>query len=434
MHGLFSEFPGSTYADWEKQVIKDLKGESPEYLDWNNENGFTVKAYLSKDKITTVYEPAFLHSDWQVGVEHRGTEKEMNANFLRDLNHGANAIAFNMGNINLEELFKNIQLDLISAGVRLKARQAIAFKSYLDSHYKNATLNISLLPDSINNENELREWLELRQMFAAYPGINTTSVNAVDFASKNALPYFELALAFTQLIETFNISSNSESTSKVVINTSTDSDFFIQIAKLRAYRRLWKIIAGEYNINSELYILAQTDSNMLSISDVYTNLLRTTLSSMAAILGGCNELIVLPYDALLKSDSAFSSRLAMNQQFIFKHESYLDKMGDLACGSYYIESLTDSLCRKTLESIKSIESEGGYFAYLKSDSFAQEMNKQNKLKLKALEEGNTVRIGVNKFRNEKEKLELSDLQLNLLKSLAPHHPLLNYEFLQNLRT
>ena len=114
MQGLFSEFPGSTYADWEKQVIKDLKGESPEQLIWDNENGFKVKAYLSKDDCTAVYEPAFLHTDWQVGVKHSGTEKEMNTNFLRDLNHGANAIAFEMGNGKLEDLFKNIQLDLIS--------------------------------------------------------------------------------------------------------------------------------------------------------------------------------------------------------------------------------------------------------------------------------------------------------------------------------
>lgn len=432
MPGLFTEFPGSTYADWEKQVIKDLKGESPEHLVWENENGFKVNPYSSKDETSAIYEPAFLHSDWQVGVQQSGSAKEMNASFLRDLNHGANAIAFELNEGILDEVFKNIQLDLVSVSLSLKADRAPELKAYLDKHYKGKALNMSLFPVSLSNEKELKDWRALHELFDEYPGIKTMSVNASDVTAKNALPYYELALAFTQLIESLSGEEPGSIKKDIALKTSADTDFFVQIAKLRAYRRLWKLIAKEYKASARLYVVAETDVNSLSISDAYTNLLRTTLSSMSAILGGCNELIVQPYDRLLQGDSAFSSRMAMNQQFILKHESYFDKMGDVACGAYYIERLTDSLCEKALASIKAIESKGGYFKCLHSGEIGLELEKQNKNKLEAIGSGRALRIGLNKFKNEKEKLELSEAQLRLLKSMAPHHPLLNYELFQTL--
>jgi methylmalonyl-CoA mutase len=432
MQGLFSEFPSSTYADWEKQVVRDLKGESPEHLVWENENGFKVKPYSSKDETPLAYEPAFLHSNWQVCVQHKGTAPEMNARFLRDLRHGANAIAFGLNEGSCEETLKDIQLDLISLSLTIKAEQGPALKKYFDAHYKGKTLNGSLFPVSLANEQDLKEWMALQALFEDYSGVKTTSVNACAFTAENALPYYELALAFTQAIETLCRSGSGEIKKDLVLRTSTDTDYFLQIAKLRAYRRLWKLIAGEYGISSQLYLIVETDQNSLSLSDAYTNLLRNTLSSMAAILGGCNELIVQTHDRLLDGDKAFSSRLAMNQQFILKHESYFDKMSDVACGSYYIERLTDALCEKALESIKAIESKGGYFKCLASGEITKELEKQNKNKLEAISSGKEVRIGVNKFKNEKEKIDLTQGQLNLLKALAPHHPLLNYELLQTL--
>jgi methylmalonyl-CoA mutase len=434
MQGLFSEFPSSSYSDWEKQVIKDLKGETPEHLFWENENGFRLSPYYAAENCPIPYEPAFAHIDWQVGVYHSGSAKEMNASFLRDLNHGANAIAFELKEHNLEELLNGIQLDLISVSITLQATQAPTLKKYLDTHYKGKPLNLSLFPVSLSNEKELEEWASLQVLFADNTGIKTVSVDAIAFSSRGALPNYELVLAFTQLIENLSLSeATSVNKTGILIKTSTDTDFFVQIAKLRAYRRLWKLIAKEYNITSQLYILSETDINSLSISDAYTNLLRTTLSSMAAILGGCNELIVLPYDRLLLGDSAFSSRMAMNQQFILKHESYFDKMGDVACGSYYIERLTDALCEKALAGIKAMESKGGYFKSLAAGEINQELEKQNKSKLEAISSGKSLRVGVNKFKNEKEKLDLNEEQLYLLKSLAPHHPLLNYELFQTLK-
>ncbi len=434
MQGLFSEFPGSSYAEWEKQVLKDLKGESPEHLLWMNENGIKVKPYFNSDSLPGAYEPAFTHSNWQVAVEHTGTSKELNQRFLRDLGHGANAIAFDLGEHSLEIVLKDIQLDLISLSIRLQPGQVARLKHYLDSHYAGKELNISLFPVSMRHESELQEWMALEPQFTKHKGILSTSVQASEFVDQGALPYYELALAFTLLIETLSRSDSASVFNRpIAVRTCTDTDFFVQIAKLRAYRRLWKLIAKEYNCAAHLYIVAETSINSLSVTETYTNLLRTTLSSMAAILGGCNELIAQPYDRLLQQDAPFSSRLAMNQQFILKHESYFDKLGDVACGSYYTEYLTDALCERALSAIKAIESKGGYFTCLASGEIGQELEKQNKDKLEAVTSGKNLRVGVNKFRNEKEPLKLNAEQMQLLKVLAPHHPLLNYELFQTTK-
>ena len=76
------------------------------------------------------------------------------------------------------------------------------------------------------------------------------------------------------------------------------------------------------------------------------NMLRLTTESMAAILGGCDSLLVKPYDECFREPRHLSERLARNLQIILREESYFDKVADVAGGSYYVESITKSLCEK----------------------------------------------------------------------------------------
>jgi methylmalonyl-CoA mutase len=192
-------------------------------------------------------------------------------------------------------------------------------------------------------------------------------------------------------------------------------------------RRLWQVIRKEYGIENELYILAETSLTNNSVSDSYNNLLRTTVEAMAAVTGGCNELVVQPFDALLPVNRSLSQRLAVNQQLILKEESYLDKMADISCGSYYIESLTDALAAESLEIFKSFEQAGGYFKCLEKEIFSCEIAKQSAIDDAAIEDGSQVAVGVNKFRNEKEGPVLSEAQIENLKSLPIHNAILKYE-------
>lgn len=428
---LFEEFPTTDHSIWEKQVLKELKGETAESLNWENENGFSVPAYFSKEQVPSSYHPAFTHSDWKVTVKHRGRAEEVNAQSLRDLRHGAEGLSLSPQKGELEKSLQGIQLDLIGLQLQISAGLEDELHSYLSRYYKGKSLAICLFPEKMNKQEDLQAWQRTVTSFSSFKNVLTTSVDGLEYTSQNALPYYELALVFSQLIEHLN-ASKVQSGKAIAIRSSCDTGFFMQIAKLRAYRRLWKLIAKEFGQDNPLYLCVESEVNSLSLSDSYNNLLRNTLSGMAAVLGGCNELCILPHDLLLKGDSAFSSRLAMNQQFIFKHESYLDKMGDVACGSYYIESLTDLLCRKALEAIKAIEKNGGYFKTVATGEIEEKLKEQNELKVSAIGDKKLQLIGVNKYRNESENIGISEEQLRFIKQLAPKHPLLGYE-LQHLQ-
>ena len=120
------------------------------------------------------------------------------------------------------------------------------------------------------------------------------------------------------------------------------SNYFIEIAKLRAARVLWALAVGAFGQCDEgtcrMRLFVRTPRRNKSAYDRYTNLLRVTTEAAAAVLGGCDQLTVEPF--------AFDAHLALNVQRILKEEAHLDAVADPAGGSYYIEALTDSLARE----------------------------------------------------------------------------------------
>ncbi|HXR24036.1 MAG TPA: methylmalonyl-CoA mutase family protein [Candidatus Binataceae bacterium] len=116
-------------------------------------------------------------------------------------------------------------------------------------------------------------------------------------------------------------------------------DYFIEIAKFRAARLLWP----------HARIIARTSKRNLTIYDPYVNLLRGTTEAMSAIIGGCDVLIVRPFDAAYENPGEFSRRLSINTQLILREESYFNRVPDPAAGCWYLEWLTDRLIEKARE-------------------------------------------------------------------------------------
>ena len=430
MKKLFSEFQPSTRADWENQVLKDLKGESPENLIWKNENGIEIKPFYTKEDTKQNYSPAFTHCDWEVTVHHENKSSEsMNLQFLTDLNRGATAISLRGSGIDFEKALKDIQLNFIQATFYLDYSAVKSLKAYLEKQYSLSDLHLSIFPLDNFSDKQVKDWSVVQELFGEYPNIKTLSLDLSVFANQSCLPFYELAMAFSQLSEYLQSSNQKEGwfRKNSVIKTSVDADFFMQIAKLRAYRRLWAIIRKEFQLNNDLHLIVTTASTNKSLSDPYNNLLRSTMETMSAVIGGCNELVVAGYDDLLHDNESLSKRMAINQQLIMKHETYLDKMADISCGAYYIEVLTDELAEKALSTFKEFEKQGGYFACLEKSVFSEEIRKHAAQKKEAIEAGKAVVLGVNKFRNEKEQISISKQKLNELQGKAIYNPVLAYE-------
>lgn len=130
------------------------------------------------------------------------------------------------------------------------------------------------------------------------------------------------------------------------------SNYFFEIAKLRAARLLWAQAVQAFGISAVMHLQVRTAIANKSVYDPYTNLLRVTTEALSAVIGGCDSLIVEPFE--------FAGRLATNVQLLLKHEAHLDQVADPAGGSYYVEWLTDALAREAWKLFQQVEEKGGY--------------------------------------------------------------------------
>ena len=437
MQKLFSEFSPSSISDWKNKFLNDIKESTFESYIWQNENGFDIEPFYNSESLSHTYLPAFTHSNWDVCVSSGSSDsKTLNSELLNQLARGANSISINCSNINLIQALDGILLNYIQSTFYIDNQSANPLFNYLSDHYNLNELNISILPILFNNENDLKNWANNKSLFNGFDGIKTIGVNLYLSHNQNCLAYYEIALIFSALVEQLEFLSKKEqiSNSKIVIKTGVNSDYFIQIAKLRAIRRLWNNLKIVYNCNNDIHLIVETTLTNKSISDSYNNLIRSTIESMAAIAGGCNELIVSEFDTLNPTDKILSERLAVNQQLILKDESYFDKIADVSCGSFYIESITDAIASKALETFKRFENEGGYFKCIEKSIFFNEINIQAKHQQDKINNQEEVSVGVNRFKNELENLEFSPNQIESLSNLCINNPGLNFELNNYLKS
>lgn len=432
MEKLFTEFKHTNAADWKNQLIKELKGEDYESLRWKNENGFTIEPFYTSEDLKTAYSPAFSHCDWEICVKgKRENANELNEQLLNDLNRGATSILLHPANLQAEQILKDISLQYIHATFFINPGNAKNLLNYFEKNYSLNDLNVSLFPETFTGTNNLNEWSELTNHLKPFTNIRLLSFDATPYHNLNCVASTEVAIILSGVVEMLEYYSGKKfPDSAVTIKTGVSSDYFMQIAKLRSIRRLWEILKMEYKIDNELHLIVETGLTNKSISDSYNNLLRSTMEAMAAVAGGCNELVVNEFDTLFRSNTELSERMAINQQLILKHESYLDKMADLSCGSYYIESLTDAIAQTALAKFKEYEKQGGYFKCVEKRIFLNEIETQAGKYSEDFNSLKHIAIGINKFRNEKEKTELTNSQIASIRKTEINNPVAEYE-LQN---
>lgn len=229
--------------------------------------------------------------------------------------------------------------------------------------------------------------------------IPTGAVNAARFHENGATSVEELAFALAEGVERLAAAEDPgiEAASLVFV-FATGSNYFFEIAKLRAARMLWAQAVTAFGVtNSEaarMRIHARTALANKSIYDPYTNLLRATTEALSAVIGGCNSLTVMP--------ARFSARLARNVQLILKEECHLDGVADPAGGSYYVEALTDAIAREAWKLFQQVEQRGGFAA---AESFIGErLAASRAAKEKAVATRRRVLVGVNNYPDLGERV------------------------------
>uniref|UniRef100_UPI003BADB97F methylmalonyl-CoA mutase n=1 Tax=Stappia sp. TaxID=1870903 RepID=UPI003BADB97F len=192
-------------------------------------------------------------------------------------------------------------------------------------------------------------------------------------------------------------------------------NFFMEAAKLRAARLLWARIMEEFEPkkpgSSMLRTHCQTSGVSLAEQDPYNNVVRTAFEAMSAALGGTQSLHTNSFDEAIALPTEFSARIARNTQLILQHETGVTKVVDPLAGSYYVESLTDELVTRAWEIIERIEAEGGMTAAVDKGLPKRMIEEAATRRQAAIDKGDEVIVGVNKYRLEDED-DLDILQID----------------------
>ena len=191
-------------------------------------------------------------------------------------------------------------------------------------------------------------------------------------------------------------------------------NFFMEAAKLRAARLLWHRIMAEFNPQKQTSLMlrthCQTSGVSLQEADPYNNVIRTAYEAMSAVLGGTQSLHTNALDEAMALPTEFSARIARNTQLILQHETGVTRVVDPLAGSYYVESLTDELAREAWKLIEEVEAMGGMTKAVASGMPKLRIEESAAKRQAAIDRGDEVVVGVNKYRLAKEDaIEILDI-------------------------
>lgn len=411
MNSLFKDFSPFTTQQWKDQIVKDLKGIEFDQLKWKTNNGITINPFYTSEDLKENKPPLFSEADWDI-CEHINVtdEKTANQRALAALRGGASGLSFYIHKkINTAILLKDISLDHIYTQFFI-SNDALHILADLQHQYGKLNEFEGKIKCFVNidplclfgfygewHEDQVKDLKVLEQLVHI-------PVNVSLYQEAGANTINELAAGLSHLNEYFNYLHDKQLLKNKTLHFifSVNGNFYNEIAKLRAFRKLVNLLKEQYAVNFPIHIHAQTAQINKSSLDAYTNMLRTTTEAMSAVIGGCNSLSVLPFNEGFGQSSDFSSRIARNQQHILKEESYLNKVADISAGSYYIETITDEIAEKAWEQFKQIESRGGFIESIKTNYLQDLIAKDAVELLNEIKESKSVLVGVNKFQNAKE--------------------------------
>lgn len=417
-NNLFSEFEPVSSKQWKQQIQFELKGSDyNETLVWESPEGVKVKPFYHNDDTNvnlnaitpyapfTIVQNIFVHD-----------VKKSNARALETLQRGAESIRFTIESesISIEELMQNLPLENVNYYFNLpflSVEFSIKINDFASKNKATIFIQIDPIGQLIKDGNwfeNLEKDLEKLNAIASKTTVPFINISSGIYQNAGANIVQQLAYTLAQANEYFNrISAINQ---PITIEVAVGTNYFFEIAKLRALRILFNTLATEYNNNFDCHIIATPTKRNKTLYDYNVNMLRTTTECMSAILGGADAVANLPYDALYHKDNEFGDRISRNQLLILKHESYFDKVNNPADGNYYIETLTEQLAEKALELFKDIEKNGGLISQLIEGTIQRKINESAQKEQELFDSGKEVLLGTNKYPNKNDQMK-NDLEL-----------------------
>lgn len=430
---LFDDFNPISSKQWKQKIQFELDGaDYNETVIWNSPEDIQVKPFYHRDEFSKNAAVKTSATNFKIcqNIFVYDIEKSIQR-AINTIERGAESLRFTIENekIDIQKLLENLPLENRTVYFHLSFI-SIDFVKKLDtiSIQKKAAFYCNL--DPIGHFAKEGNWFTttdknnfetIDKIAKATTNLSLLSIDSSLYQNAGANITQQIAYSLAHVNEYLN--RLLDISKPIVFQVAVGTNYFFEIAKLRALRMLFKLIAAEYNPDLDCHILATPTKRNKTIYDYNVNMLRTTTECMSAILGGADAVANLPYDSLYHKDNEFGDRIARNQLLVLKHESYFDKVNNPADGSYYIESLTMQLAEKSLTLFKDIEASGGFLKLLNDGTIKKKIQESANKEQELFDSRKEVLLGTNKYPNKEDKMK-HDLELFPFVKIKPRKTLI----------
>jgi methylmalonyl-CoA mutase len=399
---LAADFAPATSEAWCKLVDGVLKGAPFEKLVGSTYDGIKIQPIYPRAKGASPVAGRAASAPWQImqRVDHPDASKA-NAQILNDLENGATGLdiafaggagarGFGVADAEPETLRRLFEGVIFDAGISIaldpvvgrgNAGETLASlieAQGVDPAKVDVRINYQALSTLAVRGAAAAPWPEMAPPFAkVVRGLmdrgfrqrlvlaDGRPVHDAGGSEAQELAFaLGLAVAYLRMLESGGIALDA-ARDAISFRLSADADQFLTTAKFRALRLLWARIEDACGLTPKpVFVAAETAWRMLTRRDAYVNMLRATIATFSAGIGGANAITVLPHSLALGLPDAFTRRVARNTQLILLEESNLAKVADPSAGSGGIEALTRELCETAWALFQEIEKAGGVFAAL----------------------------------------------------------------------
>jgi methylmalonyl-CoA mutase len=436
---------------WQAQVEADLKGKPLSSLNTTLEPGITLSPLYTAADVPAQPAgfpglPPFTRGStplgnagtgWRVCQEYDDPRMEVAAAMVKaDLENGADAVWIRMACDQGVRVLTAGDVETVLGAVDLR-KHAVHFESLSDVLLVSAAYfaiaqargvpltelrgglgadplatlaETGTLPDGY--EAAARTMTELAHYCQQKaPGVRGVCVSTRPYADAGATATQELAYAIATVAEYMRRLIGSglgadDAARQMSLALSVSSDFFSQIAKLRAARLLFAKVVGAFGASPAAQgtvLHARTASFTKTRRDPWVNMLRATTETAAAAIGGADCVATGAFDELCGPSDAFARRVARNTHVVLRDESHLARVADAAGGSWFIETLTDQLARAAWEQFQKLEAEGGMRRAVGRGLVHSALQAGGAAQRTAIATRRTAIVGVNEFPNLREE-------------------------------
>ena len=418
---MFKEFELISEKNWKQQIQFDLGGKDyNSEVNWISYEGVNVKPFF-----TDKYKPSntfYVPENWNISQDiYLKDELTSNQEIKKLISQEVYDITIHISEdtINVDLLFNDIDLTYINIYFKIEDLNELVLSkldNFAKEHKSLFHLDYDILGDYLstgnwktNYKDEVKRFKNIIKIITHFKSV--VQLKSINFQQAGANIIQEISYSMCQANEYINLFGNTI-IKQLNFEIAVGSNYFFEIAKIQAYRILWKTISNSYGFSiNDVHIVAIPTIRNKTIFDYNNNIVRSTSECMAAILGGADSIKNFNYDSIYKYKNEFSTRISINQLLILKHECHIDKVKNPISGSYYISYLVDEFAKKSFKLFKELDCKSGFLDHLKNgiiqrkikeNASKEQINYNSKLE---------ILVGSNDYVNMDEKMK-QQLEVN----------------------